>query len=135
MENFAKANNIQLLSDWANISKQDIQKQGGGSLLRMYGSLRRALSVIYKEHEWKEEWFSLPKGFWNSKVNQRNFMDNIKKKLNIEEDKEWANFSKLDIEKAGGGSLLSIYKGSIFYALSAIYNGICIVCKLFIDCR
>lgn len=57
--------------------------------------------------------------------NQRNFLEEVKKKLNIKEPSDWGKITIKDMRKVGGGSLLTgYYKGSILACLRSVYKGI-----------
>jgi hypothetical protein len=67
----------------------------------------------------------LPKSYWKSMENRKNFLDETAKKLNIKTPSDWGNITKLQFQKLGGNSLLSNqYKGSLFKCLQSVYKGI-----------
>jgi hypothetical protein len=59
------------------------------------------------------------------KENQKEYLEQISKRLNILKYEDWYQFSSQDLEDLGGGTLLNVYYGgSILKALSAIYPGL-----------
>lgn len=61
------------------------------------------------------------KGYWGDMATQKEFFDNLAKKLNFQEWTDWYHISKKDIDVHGGGSLLRYYKNSPIRALYAVY--------------
>lgn len=141
MDKLTKDFNIRNPSDWGKLTTRDIRKSGGVSLLSNYynNSLFRCLKSIYtgdcklymilrlKEVQWKKEWFPtaaiLPKSYWTSPQNRREFLGKIKVKFGIKEPKDWGKIRIQDIKQMGGVSLLKYYKGSLFRCLQSVYKG------------
>lgn len=75
--------------------------------------------------EWKPEWFSLTsfRGHWRQQENQKEFLNSIAKKLNVQKPSDWGNISKSQINKSGGSSLLKHYGESIPKMLKSIFPG------------
>jgi len=121
LEELAVKLNIKKPEDWGSISKQSLHERGGSTLLRHYGSLRKALKQIFPEIEWKNEWFlNSPKvemGFWKKKENRKQFLEELAVKLDIKEPKDWGKVSKQQILENHGGSLLVMHN-SLRKALS-----------------
>lgn len=59
----------------------------------------------------------VPKGFWNSPINQLKFLENFAKKFDIKEPKYWGKVTHHQILKEGGGGLLNKNKNSLRIAL------------------
>ena len=115
-----KSLNIKTPQDWVNISSEQFQKfQGGRGLLR-----NTTLINIYK-HYYPNFDFNfkdspkLPKFFWHSKENQKNFLFQLKEQFKIKTKQDW--FLKLTSFKIknlkGGSSFLRCFNGSFFSAL------------------
>src|SRR4051812_3946842 len=75
------------LEDWYGLSTGTFVKMGGKSVLRRHkDSLSCLLENMYPDHEWNPTRFwRIPKKYWFSEENQRDFMDNLGKKLGFEE--------------------------------------------------
>lgn len=52
--------------------------------------------------------------FWESKQNQREFMDNFAKKHNIKTQSDWANVNIRFVAMNGGASIIARYGRSLF---------------------
>lgn len=61
--------------------------------------------------------------FWKLMDNRRNITDEIAKKLNIRDPRDWGRITRLQIHELGGGSLLTQYDGSPFKLLASVYKG------------
>ena len=64
------------MTDWYNVTKEDIQKHGGAGLLASnYGdSPSKALKGVYPEHNWMLWNFNvIPMRYWGNGENQRTF--------------------------------------------------------------
>ena len=114
--------NIKDIDDWKNISREQIMNEKGGAcLLRIYGTTFNLLKEMYPNHEWKATDFTrAPRLYWKDIKNQREFFDDLAKKFNITNPKDWSNVSYRDVVNAGGGRLLRYYS-SIYEALKSIY--------------
>ena len=73
-------------------------------------------NIIINNNEHKRE-----RSFWNSVENQRNFLDDLFKKLKFKSLDDWSYLSATDLRKYGGGSLLNKYNNKWFTALRSIY--------------
>ncbi len=62
-------------------------------------------------------------GYWKQLKHQRLFLDNLAKKLNIKDPKDWYFVSTRQVHALGGHGLLNYYKGSLIQALQANYHG------------
>lgn len=67
-----------------------------------------------KEIEWKKEWFPSPPKYspthWESKDNQRIFLDEIAAEYSIVDPKDWKRASSTLIKKHGGYVDITIEK-------------------------
>lgn len=64
--------------DWYEISYEDINKHGGGLLMKKFcdGSPSKLVMSSYPDFNWKIWKFTqVPDGFWNDFKNQKKFMD------------------------------------------------------------
>lgn len=60
---------------------------------------------------------------WNDKSKQRKFLEDVAKKLNIKEQKDWGSITRKQVSQLGGGSLLVQYNNSLIKALSNVFSG------------
>lgn len=66
----------------------------------------------------------LPRRYWEKKQNQFEFLEKLRKKLNIQNHTDWASVGIKTIFKNGGAGILRIYGGSLRKALKANYPGL-----------
>ncbi len=73
-------------------------------------------------HNWDLTKFrKMPQKYWDDKRNQRSFMDQLAKKLNIVDQDGWYQITKKALLLHGGGGLVRKYSGSPALILRAIY--------------
>src|SRR5260370_447037 len=53
--------------------------------------------------------------------NQRNFLDDLAKKLNIRNPQDWYGVKNANFQKLGGGKLLCQYKSSLYRILKTLH--------------
>lgn len=63
------------------------------------------------------------RGHWQNKSNQRVFFDQLAVTLGIKDPSHWGSITRQVLLQHGGGSILTLHKGSFKYALKAIYPG------------
>lgn len=113
------------MEDWYQVTSEDIESNGGGSLLSEYQkSPAIALQQLFPEHSWLPWRFkSIPKTFWLDPANQRMFLDWLGKELRFKNKEDWMRLRKEDVIKHGGHGLLKrYYNGSPLAALRAVYG-------------
>ena len=114
------------LDDFYRISPKDISHYGGRALLEKQfdGSLFATLNSAYLHHEWlawKMEQ-NVPRGFWNSKENQKHFMDWLGNELGVKDMNHWYSVITTEIRENGGGSLMSKFGDLPSKLLQSIYT-------------
>ena len=67
------------------------------------------------------EFSRLPYCFWQNKSFQKEFMENLAKKLSIQSDTDWAKISIKKFKQEGGSGLLKYYNNSLHFALLELY--------------
>lgn len=94
-------------------------------VLSLYIKVHRCLNFynLHKGTEWKRTWFMFPAMYWNSMENCRKYLDDVKSMLAIKEPMEWGKVTVRQIHALGGGTLLTLYKGSLFRCLQSVYKG------------
>ena len=111
------------MHQWYNVSNKQIFDFGGKLLLTQNeNSLFKILSVIYSDYNWLPWKFdSCPETFWNDIENQKWFMTNAIKELNINKWSDWYSVSNKDFTEIGGKILIKQYNNSMFQLLSKFY--------------
>lgn len=123
-EKLGKTLELNHWTDWYQVTTNDVIKHGGSGLLSdWYGnSLSRALVSLFPEYDWKNWKFrQVPSHFWDSRQNQKDFMDDLGKQLGISNLEEWNNISTSTISDNGGSSLLQKYDKKKNSLLQSIY--------------
>jgi hypothetical protein len=121
------------MDDWYNVTWKQIKKNGGRGLLDKYGDSPSKLIIsVYIQYPWKESKFTQrnpkftsrnkPAGYWNSKDNQRNFLDTLAKQLNFKQQDDWYKVTIRQILENGGGGLLTKYGYSLSRLITSVYN-------------
>jgi len=110
--------------DFYQISRNEIKNFGGKGLLRIYNN--SAIDVVmnvFPTVEWKKWKFheEKPSGYWKDLKNQRDFFDDLAKKLKIEKQEDWYSVQSKQISQNGGAGLLNRYTNSPYKALKTVY--------------
>jgi len=135
MEGLGKKLGIKMVGEekemekWYQISSQVIHENGGGALLSLYyNSLSALLKGVFPSFPWNLSLFrKTPQNYWASLENQRNFMDNMGRKLGIDPAKDndsmalWYRVKAATLTENGGIGILTYYKGSLFTLFSKVY--------------
>ena len=79
------------MSDWYNITVQDLLDLGGGGLVMKHGqSPSKLLSEAFPEYDWLPwKFHQCPYHIWTDIKNQEKFMEWAKNELNIQEMEDW----------------------------------------------
>ncbi len=127
LENLAQNLKITDKEGFYSISSKTVKQYGGSNVLRQYGGSRsRLLESIFPEYlehidkdstwpsfliyKWDKTKFStVPRKHWNTIANQRSFLDNIAKQLNITDPQGWVKVPKKVLQELGGHTLLTRY--------------------------
>ena len=113
---------------WKKFTVNDLKKRKGGSqLLKRYSSFLHALKVNYPEYNWDEySNFNLrktvPRNYWKSNENCKEFLELFAKEFNIVSDSDWNRITKRDIIYFGGSGL--IYRKDIRALLFKFYPNV-----------
>lgn len=126
LEEFAVARGIgDRPEEWVGVTAADIVAHGGGGLLAMYKmSLFGLLTDNFPEKRWKSTDCGKrrPRGFWQSKENQKAFIEETAAKLGIESPYQWADVGVAQLQRLGGGALLNQHGGSLARLLRSVYG-------------
>lgn len=112
--------NLQSPEDWSQIKAQTFIDHGGRSLLSKYSSKREMLTDLVPGIKWDSTTSRLPRGYWSDISNQRTFLDNLAKTLNLKSLNEWSSVPSSVIKLNGGAQLLNLHS-SFRNALQIIY--------------
>ena len=122
LEEISSKLKINSLEDWYSVTNKDISRLGGSALLKRSTNLLELLKKVYPHHEWDPMKLSiLPKGFWSSLDNQREFLDGIAKIFSIRSTNDWYKIRHRDIIENNGAGLLKKYNGSFFTCLRSVF--------------
>ncbi len=134
MNEIARKLNIRDPQDWYQITWKTLLHQGARSLLRKYdGSPSKLLQNVYPEYSWDLSKFStVPRKYWSSITNQRNFMNQIVNKFNIALTGNWHILTKTVIQQHGGAGCLQKYQQSPSKLLVHVYPEYKQTCKDFL---
>eukprot|EP01114_Cavostelium_apophysatum_P017882 TRINITY_DN5405_c0_g1_i1.p1 TRINITY_DN5405_c0_g1~~TRINITY_DN5405_c0_g1_i1.p1 ORF type:complete len:716 (-),score=103.25 TRINITY_DN5405_c0_g1_i1:1172-3319(-) len=113
-------------SGWKGITTQQFVDKGGRPLLNHYGSLSKALAVLYPEdfalpENRSNEVSKKPPGYWQDLKNQRDFLEQIARDFNLSCKEDWSKISIKDIIDKGGYMLLRQYNNSIVWMLKTVF--------------
>jgi len=120
----AKEMNMKSWEDWYKVQQPDIQGKPGASgiLSHHRNSLVKALTELFPELDWKIYKFErVPEGHWNDRKNQREFLDEFFKTLNLKSWEDWYGVTVEQVQTHGGSGLLANYNNSLKKVLLAVY--------------
>ena len=114
------------LDGWYRVSQTEVDKLGAGTLLDLYGgSFPKLLSAVYPNHPWDVTKFHAKhRNYWSSLENQKEFMDELGKKVGIHSETDfdkWYDQTIDFIESNGGRRLSIIHKGQLGSILTNVY--------------
>ncbi len=150
LDDLAKKLNITKQQEWYKITAAVLRQHGGNNLLVNYynGSLTKLLSTVYPEYPitssytfskpvkynifyvtslsrytWDifQLYHNAPRKYWHNLSNQRSFMDNLAKKLNITDHQGWYQVTSTVLQHHGGKGLLAHYDFSPSKLLKSVY--------------
>ena len=99
--------------DWKKITKKEINKHGGESLLKKYSIFQlKCFACPEVEQNYFKESNKNQKDlkYWEDKENIKNFLNKLKLKLNLKKFEDWEKITNKQIIKEGGNNLLKKYK-------------------------
>jgi hypothetical protein len=126
---------------WYSVTTQTVARLGASGVISKYNnslpqgnisslskSDEKALKSIYPDHPWEASRFKnvrpsdiKPYGYWTNIDNQRAFMEQLAKRLQIQHLDDWYEVKTEAVVKNGGMMLLAHYHGSLRGALQTIY--------------
>jgi len=109
----AKKLNYNHFEDWYRFNLYDFQSEGGSRFYRIYDSPKNAIIKLFPEYEWDPLKFDeVPRGYWKSIKNHRNFFDRMAEKMNLKSPDDWFTITCADLKAHGGLALLNFYRRS-----------------------
>ncbi len=145
LNSLSKELRITTQEQWYQVTSSTLIEHGGKPLLLHYnGSPGKLLMAVYPEYpnidllcskyinkdtnfliyKWDlSKFVRVPGGYWDDMRNQRSFMDNLAKTLQISNPEEWkSKLTKSVLYTHGGTTLLNVnYKGSVSRLLATVY--------------
>lgn len=123
MDEIASKLGFQRMEDWYRVTRHAVMKNGGKPVLEKHGKSHvELLRAVYPSHEWHDHLFEqLPWGYWNSRENQRNFLDHLGKTLGFRSMEGWYSLSVEDLTRGGGSGLFHKYL-SVSGMLRSVYK-------------
>ena len=97
--------NLQTIDDWNLLNSNQIKENGGDFLLNLYSlydlkcfGCPEGKNIFKKPIKYK---------YWNNQENVQNFLEKLKKKLNLQSPNDWNGISIQNIKENGGIGLLN----------------------------
>jgi len=110
------------LDDWYKVTQSDFVRNRGGSLLNLFGGSHiRLLAAAFPKHKWVPWLFvAAPNGFWQSKKNQKAYLEWLGRRLGYSQPDDWYEVTVEDFRNHGGHALIRAY-GSYVHAVKALF--------------
>jgi hypothetical protein len=112
--------------DRYNLKLHEVKaKTGTGHLVQLHYDeyFQKAITSVLIEYTWYEWKFQrVSDNFWESKDNQRSFLDWYAGIHNFQSQEDWYSVSGNSISKFGGSGLLLEYSNSLAKALESVYS-------------
>ena len=120
LEEIKQIHKLNTPEDWNSISQKQIQLYGGSRLLAKYSMYElKCMACPEGESIFNKPKQPKPSGYWENQQNILNFLQDLKKKYNLQTPEDWNLISHKEIKLNGGRTLLVKYS---MYALK------CIIC-------
>jgi len=108
---------------WYAVRNQTLLDQGGSAVLARYkGSLAALLAAVIPEYRWEASRF-ITRSYWHSIDNQRSFMDEAARQLDLPagDRAAWYKVSRRALVSKGGSAVLALYNDSLPLLLRSLY--------------
>ena len=105
LSNLKEKLNLNTPEDWNVLTKAQILQNGGSRLIALY-SMSEIKSMGCPEGKLLFTKSIKPSGFWENTENIHNFIENVRKKLNLKSFEDWNSLTQKEIYDLGGGSLI-----------------------------
>jgi len=105
--------NVKIPEDWYKVTREDVQRAGGGGLLQCYNnSLSLMVISSLPDYDWNLFGFvRVPKGYWDVWNNGVHYLHKLAEKLKINEVNDWYNVFPVEIMRFHGNTLLQRHHG------------------------
>ena len=126
MDELAIELNIQSHNDWVPLTMDVVIEHEGYDIAKEYPTLSVALRKLYPEFQWTKlpQIRQMPHEFWMNHWknidNQREFLNQLQNKLNIQTPKEWSYVSESQLKDHGGYGIL-FFHASLNRALKELF--------------
>ena len=117
---FAYVNGITTREEWEKVTREKFEEWGGRRLLREYGSLPSLFSSLLSSFSWEDTKMKKPQNYWKEERNQKRFLQQFAKEMNIKEEMDWNNVKVKDIRKHGGSGFLFQFNGNLYNAINKL---------------
>ena len=136
MDNLFIKFNLKSIDDWFNLSLNEIKKNGGKRLLKIYSNdMKKLVQNLYVKYPWrlidnqkkqknlKIRKVKLSEKDLKTKLKEEHgrIMDQLFIKFKLNTLSDWLLVSKTRIENSGGTSMLLLYRGNLIQLLQNIY--------------
>ena len=123
MDNLFIKLNLKTLEDWKIITKNQIYKLGGQSIVKHFKyNMKDLLSTIYPDYKWSFKNLKVdPKEKWQSLEYRKEFMESIFIKMKLQGMDDWLSVSRNQIREKGGSALLRSYSNDLKLIFSSIF--------------
>jgi hypothetical protein len=119
MEDLGHQLGFQKMEDWYTITSRKIKGHGGAGLLAKYGGSPSKLVIdVFKDFKWRTLMFNTAGKYWESKDNERDYLDYLGNRLGLKQMKDWYNIS---VKQFSETSLIQKYSNSPAKLLRAVY--------------
>ena len=100
--------NLNTPEDWNSISQEHIQSNGGGTLLLKYSMFGlKCMACPEGKLSFNKPPQRQASGYWDNENNIHNFLEEIKKKYNLNTPDDWKRISRYQITSEGGRGLFN----------------------------
>ena len=113
---------LKSLNDFIKIRKVTLRENGASQLLAQYNNdYRLLLKTIFPDHIWDFGDEKKPLKYWTLIENQREFMDELYKKFELNHLEDWAEIAIRKVMKNGGKSIVQFYNNNFKLLLQSVY--------------
>lgn len=122
IEEIAKANGWITFEDYYSLDRSKLKHHPDGLLLlKIYDEPSRIMEKLYPEHNWKRWKFWNRTEYWSERSNQREFFDDLSKKLDIKRWEDWYEVKHQQVLDHGGQGFITVF-GSYMRAIANVYR-------------
>jgi len=110
--------------DWYKINAAHFRQNRGRGLLEKYDwSPSKVVTSVYSDNKWQIWRFdNVPKGYWDHKDNQLEYLNWLKEILNFQSDDDWYKINAINFKEHKGSGLLERYDTSPAKVVMSVYS-------------